>query len=226
MSTDNAVTRVRATYPYQSPGRRVHPAVVGCLSLVLAAVLLALWLFLYLKSQEKPYEQLKGHRIATLKSFNSFLQSGNNRERVNALEHFLATHGVGDITPIHNLLRQGSGWLELREPPYAIPPREQWHNIVGTLALLRDKVQPLIGPVHVISAFRTDDYNRKLEHSDKARHRNFCGLDLIPKSHIGHRELVEELRTLHAQLGPESLFGLGLGDGIRFHIDTCGYRIW
>lgn len=226
MSPDNSVTRLRTTYPHQSPGRRVHPTVVGCLGMVLTSILLALWLFLYLKSQEKPYEQLKGYRIATLESFNNFLRSGNNRERVNALTHFLAGRGVGDVTPVHNLLRQGSGWLELKEPPYAIPPREQWHNIVGTLALLRDQVEPLIGPVGVVSAFRTDDYNRKLEHSDKARHRDFCGLDLIPNSHISQRELAEELRTLHARLGPESHFGLGLGEGMRFHIDTCGYRTW
>ncbi|WP_143730150.1 hypothetical protein [Microbulbifer sp. GL-2] len=226
MSAGNFYIRFRTLYPHQPPGRRVNRWVIGCLALLLASLLLALWLFLYLKSQERPYVEIKGQRIASGESFESFLRNGNNRERVQALSHYLSSQGLGKVVPVSNLLRQGGEWLELKEPPFAIPPQDQWQNITNTLALLRDQIIPLIGPVDVVSAFRSDSYNRKLEHSDRARHRDFCALDLIPKSNISHRELVEELRTLHARLGPESNLGLGLSDGVRFHIDTCGYRIW
>ncbi|MFA0809745.1 hypothetical protein [Microbulbifer epialgicus] len=226
MSTGNSFTRFWALYPHQPPGHRVNRAVVGCLTLLLAGILLSLWLFLHLKSQEKPFEEVKGYRIASEESFDNFLRSGSNRERVEALRRYLEDRGLGEVTPVKNLLRQGDEWLELKEPPFSIPPRNQWNNMADTLELLRDQIVPLIGPVEVISGFRSDSYNRKLEHSDKAQHRNFCALDLIPKSNISHRELAEELRALHARLGPESNFGLGLGDGVRFHIDTCGYRTW
>ncbi|WP_445365265.1 hypothetical protein ACJJJB_17975 [Microbulbifer sp. ANSA001] len=226
MSADKFLIRFNILYPYRPSGRRVNRVVVVFLTLLLASILLILWLFLYQKSLDKPYVEIRGHRVASADNFDGFLRYGDNRERVQALSRYLASRGIANVVPVSSLLRQGGGWIELREPPFAIPPQSEWHNIVKTLTLLRDQIIPLIGSVDVVAGFRSDAYNRKLEHSDKAHHRDFCALDLIPKSNISHRELVEELRALHARLGPESNFGLGLSDGVRFHIDTCGYRIW
>ncbi|MCO1332734.1 hypothetical protein MO867_00145 [Microbulbifer sp. OS29] len=224
MSAGNSFTRFETLYPHKPPGQRVNRVVVGTLILILSAILLALWLFLYFISQEKPYVELKGHRIASEGTFDKFLRSGNNRAQIQALNQFLQERGVVGVFPVQDLLRQGSDWLDLKEAPFAIPPRSQWPNIVSTLTLVRDHVVPLIGPVAVVSAFRSDTYNRKFQGRDSARHRNFCGLDLIPKSNIGHKELKEELTAMHARLGPDSNLGLELTEEILFHIDTCGYR--
>ncbi|GAB2875417.1 hypothetical protein ACCI51_05230 [Microbulbifer echini] len=226
MSEGNSFTRFRTLYPHQPPGRRTNFAVVASLTLLLTVVLVTLWLWLWFKAQEKPYVETKGYRIASEESFKSFLRNGNNRAQVKALSDYLESRGLSEVTAVSNLLRQGEEWLELEKPAFALPPQGEWSKMADTLKLLREQVVPLIGPVAVISGFRSDSYNRELEHSDKARHRAFCALDLIPTSNISHGELVEELQALHARLGPESRFGLGLGNGVLFHIDTCGYRTW
>lgn len=213
-------------YGPRPPGQRINRLVVAGLALLLLLVVAALWLYLYLKTLEKPYYELKGYRVASAQSFNSFLRRGGNRARVNQLVDFLKERDVGDVTAVHNLLRQGTDWLDIDEPPFAIPPSDQWRNIVATLALLRDEVEPALGPMDILSAYRTDNYNRKSGGASSSKHRDFCGLDLIPKSNISRKELVEELRSLHARLGPGSNLGLGIYHNLRFHIDTCGYRIW
>ncbi|WP_323846333.1 D-Ala-D-Ala carboxypeptidase family metallohydrolase [Microbulbifer magnicolonia] len=226
MSAGNSYSPFGTRYPQLPRGRRTNRVVVAGLALVLLLVVIALWLYLYIKSLEKPYFELKGYRVATMQSFNNFLRRDGNRARVTELARFLQERGVGDVTAVQNLLRQGTDWLDIDEPAFAIPPSDQWRNIIGTLTLLRDEVEPNIGPVDVLSAYRTDNYNRKSGGAESSKHRDFCGLDLVPKSNISHKELVEELRSLHARLGPKSNMGLGIYSNVRFHIDTCGYRAW
>jgi len=215
-------------FPYglRAPGQRTNRLVVAGLAALLLLVVTGLWLYLYQKSLEKPYVELKGFRVATQQSFDRFLRRGDNRARVTRLASYLQERGVDDVTALQNLLRQGTDWLDIGEPPFAIPPGDRWRNMIDTLAILRDEVVPAVGPVDVLSAYRTDNYNRKSGGADTSRHRDFCGLDLIPQSNISRKELVEELRSLYARLGPESNLGLGIYDGLRFHIDTCGYRTW
>ncbi|WP_295802428.1 D-Ala-D-Ala carboxypeptidase family metallohydrolase [uncultured Microbulbifer sp.] len=198
---------------------------VGVVALLLA-LLLTLWLYLYFKAIEKPYYELKGYRVATTASLNQFLREGDNRRALAQLAKFLQEAGIADATKPENLLRQGSDWLDIHEPPFAIPPQDYWNNILPTLKLIRDELVPVIGPVDIVSAFRTERYNRKAGGSGKSKHKTFCGLDLVPVSNISRPELIEELRNLQARLGPESHMGLGIYSGIRFHVDTCGYRRW
>lgn len=208
------------------PGRRTNRAVVAGITLLLLLVVATLWQYLYFKSMESPYYELKGYRVATSEHFQRFLRRSDNRERTARLFDYLAAEGVGDVLDAENLLRQGSDWLDIDEPAFAIPPRDLWRNMVTTLALVRDQLEPSIGPVDVLSAYRTANYHRKSGGETGSRHRDFCGLDLVPKSNISRKELVEELRNLHARLGPDSDLGIGIYDSVRFHIDTCGYRIW
>ncbi|SEA14469.1 D-Ala-D-Ala carboxypeptidase family metallohydrolase [Microbulbifer marinus] len=226
MSAGNSYSRYRTGYPQSPPGQRTNRLVVVGLALLLLLVVVLLWLYLYLKSLEKPYVELKGYRVATMQSFSSFLRRGSNRARVAELTRFLEREGVDNVTAVQNLLRQGTDWLDIDEPPFAIPPSDQWRNIVATLAVLRDEVEPMIGGVDVVSAYRTDNYNRKSGGASRSKHRDFCGLDLVPKSNISRKELIEELRSLHRRLGPKSNLGLGIYHDVRFHIDTCGYRTW
>lgn len=198
---------------------------VGVVSLLLA-ILLALWLYLQHKAREKPYIELKGYRVATRDNLKDFLRDGGNRREFGQLARFLEKAGVADAIAPESLLRQGSDWLDIREPPFAIPPQDYWNNILPTLKLIRDELVPVIGPVDIVSAFRTERYNRKAGGSQHSKHKTFCGLDLVPRSNISRKELIEELRNLQARLGPDSHMGLGIYSGIRFHVDTCGFRRW
>ena len=216
----------RRHYRNLSPNQQTNWWVcVGVVALLLL-LLLALWLYLYFKALEKPYEERKGYRVATQASLKRFLREDDNRRAYTELAQFLDEAGVADTTAPENLLRQGSDWLDIDEPPFAIPPRDYWNNILPTLKLIRDELVPIIGPVDIVSAFRTERYNRKAGGSGKSKHKTFCGLDLVPVSNISRPELIEELRNLQARLGPESHMGLGIYSGLRFHIDTCGYRHW
>lgn len=208
------------------PGQSANRVVVMGVVLLLLLIIGGLWFYLYVKSREKPYFELQGFRVASESTFNQFLRQRDHRARYRELGGYLQQAGVGDVTEVVNLLRQGSDWLDINEPAFAIPPRESWDNIVATLILVRDELEPAIGPVDILSAYRTDNYNRKAGGAQGSKHRNFCGLDVVPRSNIGRKELAEELRTLHARLGPESKLGLGLYSDVRFHVDTCGYRRW
>ncbi|WP_226664377.1 D-Ala-D-Ala carboxypeptidase family metallohydrolase [Microbulbifer aggregans] len=226
MPSGNPFFRIRRKYDRLPPSQQTNWWVLVGLVALLLALLLALWLYLYFKSLEKPYHELKGYRVATHASFKHFLHEGSNRREFGQLTRFLEDAGVADATAPENLLRQGSDWLDINESPFALPPRDYWNNILPTLRLIRDELIPAIGPVDVVSAFRTDHYNSKAGGSKGSKHKTFCGLDLVPRSNISRKELIEELRALQARLGPESRMGLGIYSGIRFHIDTCGFRSW
>ncbi|UHQ53799.1 D-Ala-D-Ala carboxypeptidase family metallohydrolase [Microbulbifer sp. YPW16] len=215
-----------SSYRTRPPGQRTNRLVIAAIVLILLGIVGGLWLYLYFKALEKPYRDVQGYRVPADHALRAFLRQGDNRTRMKALEGYLRAEGAGDVVEAGVLFRQGSDWLDINEPPFAIPPRRQWENMVNTLALVRDELVPAIGPVEILSAYRTDSYNRKGGGAGGSKHREFCGLDLVPLSNISHKELVEELKMLHARLGEPSRMGLGIYSNVRFHIDTCGYRSW
>ncbi|MBB3060556.1 D-Ala-D-Ala carboxypeptidase family metallohydrolase [Microbulbifer rhizosphaerae] len=222
----NPITPLLSRFRRLSRGEKTNWGVLFALMALLLFVLVALWLYVYLKSLERPYYELKGYRVADQRSLTAFLRREHNRTQLAQLADFLERAGVGDVTPAANLLRQGPDWLDIEEPPFALPPQDQWRNMVATLAMVRDRVQPAVGPVEIVSAYRSDSYNQKAGGANGRAHQTFCALDLVPQSNISRKELIEELRSLHARLGPESNFGLGVYSDVRFHVDTCGYRSW
>lgn len=206
---------------------RINWLVLTSIVLLLLLTIAGLWAVLYLQSVERPYVEVRGYRFADEATFQEFLRQGDNRARFAEFTTFLRESDVDmELIPPQDLLRQGSDWLRIHEPPFALPPREDWPNIVATLRLVRDEVVPNTGPVLVVSAYRTARYTRKVGGSATSHHRNFCSVDLVPKSNISRRELVNELQTMHVRIGPDSRAGLGIYGDVRFHIDTCGYRRW
>ena len=226
MPTDNSISKVEFHFRPMPPGRWVNRWVVAGISVALMAAVAALWLYLYVKSLEKPYTELRGYRVPTQQSVDRYLRQDDHRARFAQMLDYFDRRGVGEVVEPQSLLRQGTDWLDIGEPAFAIAPESLWPTMVATLTLLRDELVPSIGPVEVLSAYRTDNYNRKTGGSRSSKHRDFCGLDLVPQSNISRKELVEELKALHARLGPASHMGLGFSSNLRFHIDTCGYRTW
>lgn len=169
---------------------------------------------------------LQGYNTPSRTMFSAYLFETEESNRFDKLRNFLSSEGVEDVVPPFELLRQGTDWLMVEEPPFAMPPESKWPSMVRTLQAIRDEVVPVVGPVHVLSGWRTPEYNRKAGGSRRSKHMHFCGVDLIPQNPTSRKKLVSRLRKMHGKAGRDWNMGLGIYSGIRFHIDTCGFRKW
>jgi hypothetical protein len=149
-----------------------------------------------------------------------------NQEIYTEFEQFLAAKGVADVAPVWHLWRQGTDWRALGEPPFAIPPRELWPGMVETLRVVRDKVVPIMGPVEIVSAFRTSVYNERAGGSKGSRHKYFEAVDVVPIVCWPRPLLHSWLLGWWSQEGESLKLGLGLYARTRFHVDTWKYRKW
>ena len=170
--------------------------------------------------------KIKGYTAATAPAFEKFLDEGDHRPHFEKLAHFLKINGVDDVVPPFELMRQGTDWQKIDEPPFAIPPEDSWETMVDTLKVLKDHIIPEIGPVVVLSGWRTSSYNAKAGGARTSKHMHFCGLDMIPEDDYTRKQLLPKLRRIHKKHGRRWNMGLGIYSGIRFHVDTCGYRRW
>lgn len=139
---------------------------------------------------------------------------------------FLTEQGLADVVPPWHLWRQGTDWREVGEPAWAAPPRGDWPAITPTLRLLRDRVVPEVGPVVVVSAFRTPRFNERAGGAPGSRHKNFDAVDVVPKRLWSRARLHEALLRLWTLEGPALQLGLGLYGGTRFHVDCWKHRKW
>jgi hypothetical protein len=153
------------------------------------------------------------------------------------LSAFLAKRGVAEVVPVWQLARIDQDYAaRCGADFFALPPREQWPQIVPALRLVRDKVIPVTGRVAVASSWRSPKINACIGGASRSAHMDFKALDLVAPAHeAGRRRLFADLCAMQRRAGPKS--GMGLGayfdpakplsnlDG-RFHIDANGYRTW
>jgi uncharacterized protein YcbK (DUF882 family) len=149
-----------------------------------------------------------------------------NGPATDRLVKFLAAEKVADVIPLDQLLRSDTQWRRCDAEPFAIPPKDKWRDIVPTLRLIRDEVQPLIGPGEAMSVFRTTNINRCINGASRSYHLQFRAIDMRPVKDVSRAELIQKLCALHARKGKALNMGLGIYKGSRFHIDTAGYRRW
>jgi hypothetical protein len=153
--------------------------------------------------------------------------SDDHDRRYRQLKRFLARSGVGSVVPTWQLVRQGTDWQRCGAAPFVVPPRKRWKEMVPTLRYLRDEVIPAVGPLEVVSSFRTDAFNRCAGGARGSRHRHHEAVDVVPTRSISRA-------ALHARLGElwnkpaakKARVRLGLYSGVRFHIDTHRHRRW
>lgn len=169
---------------------------------------------------------VRGYPAASERAFEEFLTEGDNRAKFDAMLRFLKINGVDEVIPPYELLRQGTDWQQIGEPPFALPPESYWETMVDTLRVLQEEIIPRIGPVTVLSAWRTPGYNAKAGGARTSKHMHFCGLDMVPDNDYTRRQLIPILRDIHQKVGKKWNLGLGIYSGVRFHVDTCGYRRW
>ena len=158
--------------------------------------------------------------------FEMWLTLEDQREEYEDLIDFLVQEEVAQVVPPWQLLRQGTDWQAVNHPPFAMPPREQWPAIVPTLAFIQNELEPTIGPVQVVSGYRTSEFNKVAGGSSGSRHQFFEAVDLIPVRPKRRKPLHSELEHLFADHGAKHNVGLGLYQNTRFHIDTHRERRW
>ena len=168
-----------------------------------------------------------GYDVPNERAFRVFLAEESARlADYDAFVASLASAGVEGVVPAWHLWRQGTDWREVGEPAFAEPPREAWSAIVPALVVLRDEVVPLVGPVEVVSGFRTTAFNAKAGGAPGSRHRYFEAVDVVPQRRWDREALHGVLIAWWDRRGPELKLGLGLYDKIRFHVDAWKWRRW
>lgn len=158
--------------------------------------------------------------------FHAFIVDGNHHKTLRDFEAFLRANRITNVVPTEQLLQQGTDWRSHNLPKYAFPPEALWPRMADTLKLLRRFVIPEIGPIQVVSGFRTNDYNSIAGGALRSQHLEFSALDIKPLSDISKEELHTLLNRTWQTHGKGLNMGLGLYNNRRFHIDTGGHRKW
>ena len=154
-------------------------------------------------------------------------RSPANREAVRAFRAHLAAQGLADVIPVWQLVRTSSSWRQCAADRFEVAPRDKWDNIVTTLKFVRDEVTPAVGPVEALSVYRNEGLNRCSNGAPASAHRLFFALDLTPASpDVSRAGMVERVCRAHAARGSAYNAGLGFYSGLRFHVDSHGFRKW
>ena len=157
---------------------------------------------------------------------NWYLASPVHPLRVRAFNDYLTANGVGGVVPTWQLLRTASHWQRCSGQPFEVPPTEHWPNIVHALRFVGAFVEPVIGEVEVVSAYRNPALNLCAGGAETSTHLTGGGIDMVPLRPIARERLMETLCRIQLTDGGWNGIGLGLYKGIRFHIDARKFREW
>ena len=154
-----------------------------------------------------------------------------------ALTAYLSREGVADVLPIWQVIQtetpERAAQCEIAA--YEVPPEDMWPTMVPTLRLVRQEIIPLLGPVKVLSSFRSQAANRCSSGAPGSPHKSYSALDLAVIKDMPQKEIFAKLCKRWDQLPASVGFGLGayytrhqpeLNKEGRFHIDTMGRRTW
>jgi hypothetical protein len=150
-----------------------------------------------------------------------------NRSSVQSFRNHLKANGVDDVMPIWQLVRTSSSWRECAAGRFEVAPRDKWDNIVTTLKFIERDVEPAVGDVQAVSGYRNASLNSCSNGAPASAHRMFFALDLMPVDEdVSRGELVSKVCAAHARDGRAFKTGLGFYNGVRFHVDSNGFRKW
>lgn len=160
--------------------------------------------------------------------FNAWLaRAPENRQAVRDFRAHLRAAGVDDVVPIWQLVRTSSSWRQCAAGRFEVAPRDKWDNIVTTLRFVERDVVPAIGPVQALSGYRNEGLNACSAGAPASAHRHFFALDLMPAdTDVSRGELIRGVCSAHARDGRGFATGLGFYSGVRFHVDSNGFRRW
>jgi uncharacterized protein YcbK (DUF882 family) len=120
--------------------------------------------------------------------------------------------GAGEFTAYFARERKG-----VKNSP---PPKRLWQNIVSTLRIV-DELRAFFGkPCHILSSYRSPDYNRAVRGASLSQHLEFNALDIVFDG-VSPRQVYE--RLLEWRKAGKFTGGLSLYSSSGFvHIDTRG----
>lgn len=154
-------------------------------------------------------------------------RSPSNREAVRGFRTYLAERGLADVIPVWQLIRTSSSWRDCGAERFEVAPRDKWENITTTLKFVREQVEPAVGKVEALSVYRNESLNRCSNGAPASAHRLFFALDLKPVSDAVSRPgMISRVCAAHQRTGSAYNAGLGFYSGMRFHVDSHGYRKW
>jgi hypothetical protein len=154
-------------------------------------------------------------------------RSPANREQVRAFRSYLAGQGLAEVIPVWQLIRTSSSWRDCGAERFEVAPRDKWDNIVTTLRFVRDEVEPAVGKVEALSVYRNEGLNRCSNGAPASAHRLFFAVDLKPVSEeVSRAGMIDRVCAAHRRSGSAYNAGLGFYSGLRFHVDSHGFRKW
>ena len=145
---------------------------------------------------------------------------------VKAFNDYLVSNGVGGVAPTWQLLRTATDWSKCGAEPFEVPPVNSWPNIVAALRYVGAYVEPVIGPVEIVSVYRNDRLNACAGGARESTHRTMGAVDMVPLRAITREELMTSLCRIHLGSGSRNSIGLGFYKGLRVHNDARKFREW
>ena len=148
------------------------------------------------------------------------------RAQVIGFRTWLEMKGVEDVIPTWQLVRTASMWRECNGPRFEVSPFTEWNNIADTLRFIKSHVEPVIGKVEALSGYRNPELNQCSGGAKASAHRHFFALDLTPLRAIAREGMIRSICKIHEWRGRGYDIGLGFYSGLRFHVDSKGFRRW
>jgi hypothetical protein len=154
-------------------------------------------------------------------------RSPANRDAVRAFRSYLVERGLAEVIPVWQLIRTSSSWRQCAADRFEVAPSDKWDNIVTTLKFVKDEVEPAVGKVEALSVYRNEQLNRCSNGAPASAHRLFFALDLKPVGDgVSRAGMISRVCAAHRRSGSAYDTGLGFYSGMRFHVDSHGFRKW
>lgn len=148
------------------------------------------------------------------------------RAQVLGFKSFLDSKKVDEVLPTWQLVRTASMWRECHGPRFEVAPFTAWQHIAATLNFLKAHVEPVLGPVEALSGYRNPQLNQCSGGAKESAHRHFYALDLKPLRPLARATMIRSICAIHNWRGAAYDIGLGFYTGLRFHVDSKGFRRW
>ena len=185
---------------------------------------------LYEKSSEITYDDLvvdvKGYKVPSRATFRAWILLNHAEKQVKDIAKVFQDSGIQETMPLYLILLQGTDWALNNTSLFTLPKKSNLPKMIATVKFIQTYIEPEIGTVVPVSGERSSIYNSTAGGASRSKHLGFCALDLVPMNDIKREELHKKLKAIHQQHGKKYNVGLGLYSGVRFHIDTCGFRSW
>ena len=185
---------------------------------------------LYEDKENLQYDDLvvdvKGYKVPTQAAFKGWILLNHAEDKIQGIADYFRAEGIEVSMPLYLILLQGTDWVMNNTSLFTLPNKKHLPDMVNTIKFIQQYIEPEIGIVIPVSGERTSIYNNNAGGAARSKHLNFCALDMVPLEDINRQDLHKKLNAIHKKYGAKYKVGLGLYSGVRFHIDTCGYRAW